>query len=225
MLSTSLCRPELLAPAGDRECLRAAVENGADAVYFGLNCGFNARARATNIERNELGDVMAFLHHRGVKGYVTLNTLVFPSELRELEDLVRQIARDDVDALDEVNRYGRHVNRGSAGLRGDVAEAILQHQRAVGALATQIEDRQTGGADEAAAILAGEGRAELRQQRQAVTNVDGAVLQQFSRAQRSDRHGSIDVLTRDARTRDNHHFSGGLFGGALGGLSFLIFGG
>ena len=99
MLSTSLCRPELLAPAGDRECLRAAVENGADAVYFGLNCGFNARARATNIERNELGDVMAFLHHRGVKGYVTLNTLVFPSELRELEDLVRQIARDDVDAV------------------------------------------------------------------------------------------------------------------------------
>ena len=40
--------PELLAPAGDWECARAAVENGADAVYFGLDCGFNARARAAN---------------------------------------------------------------------------------------------------------------------------------------------------------------------------------
>ena len=156
--------------------------------------------------------------------------VTFQHEVDDTGDCVRAINRrvaagDDVDALDEVNRYGRHVNRGSAGLRGDVAEAILQHQRSVGALATQIEDRQAGGADEAAAVLAGEGRAELRQQRQAVTNVDGAVLQQFSRAQRSDRHGSIDVLTRDARTGDHNHFSGGFFGGALGDLGFLIFSG
>ncbi len=99
MTSPSLPRPELLAPAGDRECLRAAVENGADAVYFGLNCGFNARARATNIEPDELADVMAGLHHRGVKGYVTLNTLAFTDELPELERLVRQIALADVDAV------------------------------------------------------------------------------------------------------------------------------
>ncbi len=99
MTSSSLRRPELLAPAGDRECLRAAVENGADAVYFGLNCGFNARARATNIEPDELADVMAMLHHRGVKGYVTLNTLAFSDELPELERLVRRIALADVDAV------------------------------------------------------------------------------------------------------------------------------
>lgn len=92
-------RPELLAPAGDRDCLRAAVENGADAVYFGLNCGFNARARATNLATNELSDVMQFLHHRGVKGYVTLNTLAFTDELRDLESLVRTIAISDVDAV------------------------------------------------------------------------------------------------------------------------------
>lgn len=98
-MSDPLPRPELLAPAGDRECLRAAVENGADAVYFGLNCGFNARARATNIEPAELPEVMAFLHHRGVKGFVTLNTLAFSDELLELEDLVRRIARADVDAV------------------------------------------------------------------------------------------------------------------------------
>lgn len=92
-------RPELLAPAGDQECLRAAVENGADAVYFGLNCGFNARARATNIAPAELTAVMQFLHHRGVLGYVTLNTLAFTDELPELESLIRTVAQADVDAV------------------------------------------------------------------------------------------------------------------------------
>src|SRR5436309_2960223 len=68
-------KPELLAPAGDRACLVAAVENGADAVYFGLQ-RHNARARATNFDGADLPAVMALLHRRGVKGYVTLNTLV-----------------------------------------------------------------------------------------------------------------------------------------------------
>ncbi len=99
MTDALLPRPELLAPAGDRECLRAAVENGADAVYFGLNCGFNARARATNIVPGELAEVMSFLHHRGVKGFVTLNTLAFSDELPELESLVQHIARSNVDAV------------------------------------------------------------------------------------------------------------------------------
>ncbi len=48
---------ELLAPAGNHECLRAAVANGADAVYFGLNSGFNARARAENFSLEELPSV------------------------------------------------------------------------------------------------------------------------------------------------------------------------
>lgn len=95
----SMAKPELLAPAGDRDCMRAAVENGADAVYFGLNCGFNARARATNISPSELAEVMQFLHLRGVKGYVTLNTLAFTDELPELEHLVRCVAQADVDAV------------------------------------------------------------------------------------------------------------------------------
>jgi U32 family peptidase len=97
-LSPSL-RPELLAPAGDRDCLRAAVENGADAVYFGLNCGFNARARATNLATEDLTEVMQFLHHRGVKGYVTLNTLAFTDELPEIESLIRSISLANVDAV------------------------------------------------------------------------------------------------------------------------------
>jgi putative protease len=90
---------ELLAPAGDWDCVRAAVENGADAVYFGLERGFNARARAHNFSLDELPDVVAFLHHRGVRGYVTFNTLVFSGELPEAEDLIRRIAAAGTDAV------------------------------------------------------------------------------------------------------------------------------
>lgn len=92
-------KPELLAPAGDRDCLRAAIENGADAVYFGLATGFNARARATNFTLADLPEVMRELHHRGVKGYVTLNTLVFPSEMPALEAHVRAVAAGGADAV------------------------------------------------------------------------------------------------------------------------------
>jgi putative protease len=90
---------ELLSPAGDRDCLRAAVENGADAIYFGLDSGFNARARAANFRTDDLPEIMAFLHRRGVKGYVTLNTLAFPSELAEVERLLRMLAAAGADAV------------------------------------------------------------------------------------------------------------------------------
>ena len=76
----SLQRPELLAPAGNWECAKAAVENGADAIYFGLD-KFNARMRAQNFTEADLPELMTFLHLRGVKGYVTINTLIFPKEL------------------------------------------------------------------------------------------------------------------------------------------------
>ncbi|MDA0920590.1 MAG: DUF3656 domain-containing protein, partial [Planctomycetota bacterium] len=92
-------RPELLAPAGDWDCVRAAVENGANAIYFGLDCGFNARARAANFDPNDLPELMDFMHRRGVKGYVTLNTLAFPSELEVVEPLIRQLAETGVDAV------------------------------------------------------------------------------------------------------------------------------
>jgi putative protease len=91
--------PELLAPAGNFECVRAAVENGADAVYFGLQNGFNARARADNHALGDLGETMAFLRRRGVKGYVTLNTLIFSDELPAIEEAVVAIAEAGVDAV------------------------------------------------------------------------------------------------------------------------------
>lgn len=91
-------RPEILAPAGDEAALAAAVHAGADAVYFGLQ-GFNARARATNFDAETLGKTMAFLHERGVKGYVTLNTLVFDDELVSAEAAIRACAAAGVDAV------------------------------------------------------------------------------------------------------------------------------
>jgi putative protease len=90
---------ELLAPAGNWECARAAVENGADAIYFGLDAGFNARARAANFHLDELPDLIEMLHRQGVCGYVTLNTLAFTDELPRLEGHVRQLAHAGVDAV------------------------------------------------------------------------------------------------------------------------------
>jgi U32 family peptidase len=89
--------PELLAPAGDWECARAAVENGADAIYFGLD-KFNARMRAQNFTRDDLPKLMEFLHRRGVKGYVTFNTLVFENEMAAAEEYLRAIIAAGVDA-------------------------------------------------------------------------------------------------------------------------------
>src|SRR6185436_9182987 len=89
--------PELLAPAGDWDCARAAVENGADAIYFGLE-KFNARMRAHNFTEAALPRLMEFLHRRGVKGYVTFNTLVFQNEMVEAEKHLRAIIAAGADA-------------------------------------------------------------------------------------------------------------------------------
>jgi putative protease len=89
--------PELLAPAGDWECAKAAVENGADAIYFGLE-KFNARMRADNFTEGNLPKLMEFLHRRGVKGYVTFNILVFQNELADAEKYLRAIISAGVDA-------------------------------------------------------------------------------------------------------------------------------
>src|SRR5580704_9076909 len=90
-------RPELLAPAGDWDCAKAAVENGADAIYFGLE-RFNARMRAHNFTAADLSKLMEFLHRRGVKGYVTFNTLVFANEMADAEQYLRAIISAGVDA-------------------------------------------------------------------------------------------------------------------------------
>ena len=90
--------PELLAPAGDWDCARAAVENGADAIYFGLE-KFNARMRAHNFTEADLPELMEFLRRRGVRGCVTLNTLVFENELADAEKYLRAMIAAGVDAV------------------------------------------------------------------------------------------------------------------------------
>jgi len=94
----SSSRPELLAPAGDWDALRAAVANGADAVYFGLS-QFNARHRAANFTREELPELMDFLRRHNVRGYVAFNTLIFSDELGDAAAFLRDIAAAGVDAV------------------------------------------------------------------------------------------------------------------------------
>ena len=97
---TSLTRSdiELLAPAGDWDCMRAAVANGADAIFFGVE-KFNARARANNFRSEELPEIMAFLHTYGVKGFLTFNILVFEDELRDAQTLIEMCIDAGVDAV------------------------------------------------------------------------------------------------------------------------------
>jgi putative protease len=90
-------KPEIMSPAGYWPQLQAAIEAGADAVYFGLK-HFTARAKV-GFTLSELPDVMRTLHSRGVKGYITFNTLIFDHELREAVKAVEQIAAAGADAL------------------------------------------------------------------------------------------------------------------------------
>jgi len=92
-------RPEILAPAGDRDALAAALAAGADAVYIGLDDGFNARARATNFASDSLAETVAWIHRAGARVYVALNTLVFEPELPIVEQLIRRVAASGADAI------------------------------------------------------------------------------------------------------------------------------
>lgn len=90
--------PELLSPAGNWDCAKAAVAAGADAIYFGLP-KFNARLRADNFSEADLPELMEYLHKHGVKGFVAMNTLIFTDELESAEKQLRTIAAAGVDAL------------------------------------------------------------------------------------------------------------------------------
>jgi putative protease len=92
-------RPEILAPAGDRDAMAAALAAGADAVYFGLDDGFNARARAENFPSARLAETVAWVHRAGAKAFITLNTLVFEPELAVVEELVRRVGAAGADAI------------------------------------------------------------------------------------------------------------------------------
>lgn len=89
---------ELLAPAGNWDSFVAAVENGADAVYLGAK-GFNARQNASNFDHDELGKAISYAHIRGVKLYLTLNTLVSDSEISDALALALDAYQSGIDAV------------------------------------------------------------------------------------------------------------------------------
>jgi putative protease len=97
MMPIRPAKPEIMSPAGYWPQLNAAIEAGADAVYFGLK-HFTARAKV-GFSLLELPDVMRALHQRGVKGYVTFNTLVFDHELAEAAKSLAAIAETGADAI------------------------------------------------------------------------------------------------------------------------------
>lgn len=89
---------ELLAPAGSQEALVAAVQNGADSVYFGFG-DFNARRNAKNFTAQEAAQAVDYCHVRGVKVYLTLNTLLTDRELPEAARCAAEASRMGVDAV------------------------------------------------------------------------------------------------------------------------------
>lgn len=98
MINKRISKPELLLPAGDGEAVRAAVQNGADAVYLGGK-QFSARQNAKNFSEDGLREAVSYCHARGVKVYQTLNTLVFDTQLDEVAQAVRQGCSCGIDAF------------------------------------------------------------------------------------------------------------------------------
>jgi collagenase-like PrtC family protease len=97
-VNTYSIKPELLSPAGDWDCLQAAVINGADAVYLGTK-EFNARVNARNFSLDELAKVVLYCHERGVRVYLTLNTLVKNSELQRFFDILSKAYFSGIDGV------------------------------------------------------------------------------------------------------------------------------
>ena len=130
--------PELLAPAGDMSCLYAAVAAGADAVYVGGRA-FGARAYAKNFDLEELRYAVAYCHLHRVKLYVTVNTLVYDREMKELSDFVFQLWKIGVDAVITADLGAiREIKRRAPGLAIHAS--------------TQMSVHNTDGADAAAKL-------------------------------------------------------------------------
>lgn len=93
-----MTRPELLVPAGNAECAKAAIQNGADAVYLGLKQG-SARAGADNFTWNEFEDTLQYAHKRNCRVYLALNTLFTDAELQDAIQNATKAAKLGVDAI------------------------------------------------------------------------------------------------------------------------------
>lgn len=93
-----LSAPELIAPAGNWPCLKAAINAGADAAYFGVK-DLNMRANAQNFETTELRKVMKELHDNNLKGYLTLNTILFEGERDKADKILEEAGNAEIDGV------------------------------------------------------------------------------------------------------------------------------
>ena len=91
-------KPELLAPVQDYTSLKTAIDNGADAVFFGIK-GFNMRAGAKNFIIKDLPKIVKIAHKNNVKTYVTVNIIIYENEVSKLENLLKNIKKAGVDAV------------------------------------------------------------------------------------------------------------------------------
>lgn len=91
-------KPELLVPAGDFECLRAGVQNGANAIYFGAQ-DFSARASATNFDHQQMIEAIQYCKLRNVKTYLTLNTLLTDQEFSRAVSIASDAYQNGIDAI------------------------------------------------------------------------------------------------------------------------------
>lgn len=89
---------ELLAPAGSMEALKAAISNGCDAIYLGMQ-KFGARAYSSNFDIETLKEAIAYAHLRNVKIYVTMNTIVFENEIEEMKAQMNELNAIGVDGI------------------------------------------------------------------------------------------------------------------------------
>ena len=118
MIADLKTKIELIAPAGNMDCARAAVANGADAVYFGLE-KFNARMRADNFTEEQLPGLVRFLHEHGLRAFCTVNTLIFTDELAEAERELMLLDKAGVDVI-IVQDLGLAVLARELGVKMDV---------------------------------------------------------------------------------------------------------
>lgn len=91
-------KPELLAPVQDFITLKTALDNGADAVYFGIT-GFNMRANAKNFSLKDLKKIVRLCHKQNVKAYLAINTIIFNQELKQAEKILKAAKKAGVDAI------------------------------------------------------------------------------------------------------------------------------
>ncbi|MBI4845752.1 MAG: U32 family peptidase [Candidatus Omnitrophica bacterium] len=97
-MNNEVKKPELVSPAGEWASLVTAVDNGADAVYFGIT-GFNMRNLGQNFDVLEIKKIMAFLREREKKGYLALNVIIMEEELKKVEKILKEAKNAKVDAV------------------------------------------------------------------------------------------------------------------------------